>query len=462
MNGNRKANSSHDLCRIEISVGTSDKAVFDIVWRFPTAKLAVAIGEWKVAMRPKHPTMADTVLLPGPDHEPEDVIMTDVDTVMTGVDTSPTCINISDFVLEKKKLGEGGFGAVHRAHAPNTKTVLAVKCQTAKPAERKYLQREIRILEQLRHVSTPVSICRLSCANMRQENIVRLRGYREVGPEVQIFMDLKECNLEGLAAKREMSDDDLSRTVFHDVLKGLDYLHSTGLIHRDLKPANILCSFDQRWKFTLADFGLSHFQGQAQTTCGTADYAAPEIHYRRTQTTAADMWSLFVTLAWVADWKGFRGWEYDGFEKRLALLLRHVQAEWDSMQSLQELAVVDHTRRASAAQMLVKVFNGDGLTTRREHVAALQPVEPPSAADIPDDASFLDAPKAAPLTLVQQRWLVPAPRPVLGPPACQRNDPRAWFAPGGAGRDWRAVPNGGAAARQPGIWQANRKPILAR
>lgn len=125
------------------------------------------------------------------------------------------------------------------------------------------------------------------------------------------------------------------------------------------------------------------------------------------------------------------------------------------------MIVIDHTKRATAAQMLIKVFNGHGLTTRRELVPRLRPVEAPTTAEIPDMASLLEGPQAPPPELAQ-RGLIPALAPVFDPPAWQRNDPRAWFTPGGAGGHWRAVPNGGAAARQPGIWQANRKPIHAR
>ena len=39
-----------------------------------------------------------------------------------------------------------------------------------------------------------------------------------------------------------------------DILKGVKYLFSLGVIHRDLKPANIL-NDSQQWK--IADFGFA-------------------------------------------------------------------------------------------------------------------------------------------------------------------------------------------------------------
>ena len=39
------------------------------------------------------------------------------------------------------------------------------------------------------------------------------------------------------------------------ILKGLDYIHSQGVLHRDMKPQNLLIS--EKEEIKIADFGLS-------------------------------------------------------------------------------------------------------------------------------------------------------------------------------------------------------------
>lgn len=100
--------------------------------------------------------------------------------------------------------------------------------------------------------------------------------------------------------------------IMRQVLKGIQYLHSLGIVHRDLKLENIvLLDSSNMPHVKIVDFGLSKCtteDGQLQTLCGSPQYLAPEmlstqpsqlpfsLDLARGYTPAVDMWSAGVVL----------------------------------------------------------------------------------------------------------------------------------------------------------------------
>lgn len=89
-----------------------------------------------------------------------------------------------------------------------------------------------------------------------------------------------------------------ARHFMEQIVKGMLYLHSHGILHRDLTLSNLLLSGDMNIK--IADFGLAtqlklpnekHF-----TMCGTPNYIAPEIATRSAHGLESDVWSLGCML----------------------------------------------------------------------------------------------------------------------------------------------------------------------
>jgi len=87
--------------------------------------------------------------------------------------------------------------------------------------------------------------------------------------------------------------------IVRQIVEGVRYLHNLEIAHRDLKPENLLCSGEgNNMTIKIADFGLSKiFAGGAQldTSCGTPDYAAPEVLTGESSyDKSVDLWSIGV------------------------------------------------------------------------------------------------------------------------------------------------------------------------
>jgi serine/threonine protein kinase len=85
--------------------------------------------------------------------------------------------------------------------------------------------------------------------------------------------------------------------LFQQIISGVEYIHQHQIAHRDLKPENILL---KDGNIKIADFGLSNYMvdgNSLQTSCGSPNYAAPEIIMAQKYSgQAVDTWSCGVIL----------------------------------------------------------------------------------------------------------------------------------------------------------------------
>lgn len=191
-------------------------------------------------------------------------------------------------------------------------------------------------------------------------------------------MPLCKGNLTSLTkSSSDEHHDSICTVVLEHGLSGLDYLASEKLIHRDIKPDNILyCDLgDKRYLFQLADFGLARPHTLATTFCGTGHYQAPELwpaisNIDAPQSPKMDVWSLFASIVAVhSNYPEFPPRDDVGYDKVLNALMGAASR----MPKLKAMARLHPDRRASAAQMLVSLFNGKGLTTDRARIPNIGP-----------------------------------------------------------------------------------------
>ena len=103
-------------------------------------------------------------------------------------------------------------------------------------------------------------------------------------------------DLNGFIDQKILLNEAQIKCIMHQLLDGLEYLHSNSIMHRDIKGANVLINNEGEVK--LADFGLARLPDKQTNPrytnrVATLWYRAPELLLgTQSYTSAVDMWSL--------------------------------------------------------------------------------------------------------------------------------------------------------------------------
>ncbi|XP_036372302.1 protein kinase C delta type-like [Megalops cyprinoides] len=208
-------------------------------------------------------------------------------------DTGPTiaspqkkCISIESFEL-CKVLGKGNFGKVLLAKLKETGEFFAIKV----------LKKERVIsFSNIDYAMAERRVLALAC-----DCPYLLHLYSSFQTKEHLFY-VMECLKGGdlMFNLQQTGPFDLSRATFYaaEIICGLQFLHSRGIIHRDLKLENLM--LDKDGHIRIIDFGLckdNMSEGKlASNFCGTAHYMAPEIINGWKYSYPVDWWSFGVVV----------------------------------------------------------------------------------------------------------------------------------------------------------------------
>ncbi|XP_030668594.1 obscurin isoform X1 [Nomascus leucogenys] len=188
---------------------------------------------------------------------------------------------LHSFYEVKEEIGRGVFGFVKRVQHKGNKILCAAKFIPLRSRTRAQAYRERDILAALSH---PL--------------VTGLLDQFETRKTLILILELcsSEELLDRLFRKGMVTEAEVKVYILQ-LVEGLHYLHSRGVLHLDIKPSNILMVHPAREDIKICDFGFAQNITPAElqfSQYGSPEFVSPEIIQQNPVSEASDIWAMGV------------------------------------------------------------------------------------------------------------------------------------------------------------------------
>ncbi|XP_050613036.1 obscurin isoform X35 [Macaca thibetana thibetana] len=188
---------------------------------------------------------------------------------------------LHSFYEVKEEIGRGVFGFVKRVQHKGNKILCAAKFIPLRSRTRAQAYRERDILATLSH---PL--------------VTGLLDQFETRKTLILILELcsSEELLDRLFRKGVVTEAEV-KVYIQQLVEGLHYLHSHGILHLDIKPSNILMVHPAREDIKICDFGFAQNITPAElqfSQYGSPEFVSPEIIQQNPVSEASDIWAMGV------------------------------------------------------------------------------------------------------------------------------------------------------------------------